>query len=131
MGLLAYILETFAFGTYSSAPIGHKDGLLKNFNKDDLLSMVTYYWMTNSISSSIRLYRAHFLGKTDDLLSVSTKVPVGVQYFKNEVYVYPLCLLKSYFLNLKSFHIENSGGHFAGFENPELSAKDLINFVNV
>jgi len=78
VGLLAYILETFAFGTYSSAPIGHKDGLLNNFNKDDLLSMVTYYWMTNSISSSIRLYRAHFLGKTDDLLSVSTKVPVGV-----------------------------------------------------
>ena len=86
--------------------------------------------MTNSISSSIRLYQAHFLGKTSELLRISTKVPTGIQYFKNEVYVYPFCLLKAYYLNLKSFKIEKLGGHFANFDNPDLTAKDLIHFIN-
>ena len=79
----------------------------------------------------MRIYRSHFNGKARQLMKVKTssKVPVSIQYFKNEVYVYPLGLLKANYLNLKSFKIENKGGHFAAFENPELSAKDCINFV--
>lgn len=56
-------------------------------------------------------------------------MPVSIQYFKNEVYVYPLRLLKSNYLNLKSFKIESKGGHFAAFENPDLSAENFIDFV--
>lgn len=70
VGLLAYVLEAYAFATHSNDAIGHKDALLRYYEKDELLTIITYYWMTNSISSAMRLYRSHFNGKARELMKV-------------------------------------------------------------
>lgn len=132
LGLLAYILEKYSIWSFGNEAIGTKDGSLERFNKDDLLTIVTYYWMTSSISSSMRFYKGFWIGKSNELQQnkVSEQVPVAVEYFKNEVIIYPYVLLKRVYLNLKSFRLETTGGHFANFENPELMCKDFIGFVN-
>ena len=58
-GLLAYILEKYSYWTFDfqSEILNSKDGNLNKFDKDELLTIVTIYWMTSSISSSIRYYR--------------------------------------------------------------------------
>jgi hypothetical protein len=86
--------------------------------------------MTNSISSSMRFYRTHWMGLAQEMGKYKVEVPTAVQLFKNEVVFYPLAILKNFYLNITSYHIELKGGHFASFENPELSAKDFVSFVN-
>lgn len=111
--------------------IGTKDALLEKLGKDRLLTILTHYWMTNTISSSMRFYKSYWSGLAQKItaLKVPETVPVGVHYFKNEVTFYPLALVERFYPNLQSYHIEKSGGHFANFENPDLTAKDFVDFV--
>lgn len=86
--------------------------------------------MTNSISSSIRFYRTYWYGKAIELENYKITVPLGVQRFKREISFIPTVVLNKFYLNVKRYTIESVGGHFASFENPELTARDFIEFVN-
>ena len=135
---MAYILEKYSIGTFGFGnTFGIKSGKLeKAFTNDELLTIITYYWMTNTITSSCRFYRTNMLQlvgswpKTEiSDYKISAQVPVGVQYFANEVWTYPKALLEKNYLNLKRFNIVNNGGHFAALENPKASADDFIQFI--
>lgn len=55
VGLAAYILEKFSTWTstdYKSLP----DGGLSRFKIDELLDNVMIYWVTNSMTTAMRLY---------------------------------------------------------------------------
>jgi len=59
MGLAAYILEKFSSWTnleWMSKP----DGGLNYFNLDELLDNVMMYWVTNSATTSARIYAEFF-----------------------------------------------------------------------
>ncbi len=137
VGLLGYILEKYAAGSFGFKKIlGLKDGGLESFNRDDLLTIITHYWMTNTITSSCRLYRSYVYAAVGDYpkneissYKTTNKVPIAVQYFKNEVTNIPYGYLKKRYLNLKRFNIMSKGGHFASFENPILSAQDFVEFI--
>lgn len=63
VGLAAYILEKFSTWTdrsWRSLP----DGGLENLDKVELLDNIMIYWLTNSITTSIRLYKEFF---SDDI----------------------------------------------------------------
>jgi microsomal epoxide hydrolase len=131
---MAYILEKYSLGTFAETKDGLKDGGLEAYEKDDLLTIVTLYWMTNTITSSIRFYKNSVV-PLDSMRNIIKKshipqqVPVAVHYFKHEVGQIPYKVAKSVYPNLKSFNLVSFGGHFASFENPELSADDIIEFV--
>jgi len=55
LGLAAYILEKFSTWTRPSWS-SLKDGGLSNWNLDELLDNLMIYWVTNSITSSMRFY---------------------------------------------------------------------------
>ena len=134
---MAYLIEKYSLATFGFDLDSITNGNLNPpFTRDELLTIVTFYWMTNTITPSIRYYRTNIQSSfkpwpkseiTD--YKVSNKVPVSVQYFKNEVWSFPFVLLQKTFLNLKRFKIESSGGHFAGFENPKITADSFIDFV--
>ena len=136
-GLLSYVIEKYSIGTFGfDLNEITKGNLNPPFTKDELLTIITYYWMTNTITSSMRLYKSNTQQvfaewpKTEIIdYKVSNKVPVSIQYFKNEVWSYPYALLQKYYLNLKEFSINSKGGHFAGFENPKATADSFISFV--
>lgn len=61
-GLAAYILEKFS--TWTDSNNKHlPDGGLSKYNIDELLDNVMIYWITGSMTTSMRLY-AEFASKT-------------------------------------------------------------------
>ncbi|RNA14864.1 epoxide hydrolase 1 [Brachionus plicatilis] len=139
-GLMAYILEKYSSWTFRRTDqiSGVKDGGLKNFKKDDLLTICTLYWMTNSITSSMRYYAnsvsamLEYREKNLDLfnLPISEKIPVAVQMNINDIFVTPFWFVKTRYQGLIRYNIFEDGGHFAAFQNPQTTAEDLIDFVN-
>lgn len=140
VGLLAYILEKYSSWTFDfeTEISGVRTGGLEKLNKDDLLTIITIYWMSNTISSSVRFYKASlatlFTDKWPHRLMPDARLPqevaVGVQYFNNELFLQPKKIIELRYPNLKRFDIVKNGGHFGAFENPKISASDFIEFIN-
>lgn len=136
---MAYILEKYSGWSFDfeSQVNGKKDGGLNTFNKDDLLSIVTIYWMTNSISSSVRYYKVNIdagfvnAGFRKEIFNaiVPSQLPVGFQLSVNEVMVTPSRVAQMRFPNMVQFKIVDTMGHFAAFHNPQMTAINFVKFV--
>lgn len=59
-GLAAYILEKFSTWTNPEYRFREDGGLLEKFTLDELLDNLMVYWVTNSITTSQRLYAENF-----------------------------------------------------------------------
>ncbi|KAM4694678.1 epoxide hydrolase 1 [Discoglossus pictus] len=131
VGLAAYILEKFSTWTDSEF-LDHEDGgLERKFSLDDLLTNVMIYWLTGSIVSSMRFYKEN-VGKGVGVAKhekVPVKVPTGVASFPNELVHCPLYWAKQKYVNIISFNYMPRGGHFGAFEEPEILADDIRQFV--
>lgn len=130
-GLAAYILEKFSTWTIPEGP-NYPDGLLtKKFNFDQLLTNVMVYYVTNSITSSVRFYkewaRNSYQRETEQ---VKVQVPSGYAAFPNEIFTIPENFIRHGFTNLVSYSDMERGGHFGAFEEPLLLAKDVWKFVD-
>jgi pimeloyl-ACP methyl ester carboxylesterase len=96
--------------------------------RDDVLDNFTLYWLTNSATSSARIY---WENRGQELISAGSQktdqisVPVAVTVFPDEVYRPPLTWAKRAFRNLVYYHLADKGGHFAAWEHPELFAEEL------
>lgn len=141
VGLLAYILEKYSSWTfdYEKEIVNKRDGNLNKFEKDDLLTIVTVYWMSNSITSSMRLYKATALQMASaDKQAPRTKiahsnvphtVSVAVQLPANEIFVVPSRSVQNRYVNLKRYTILENAGHFAAFQMPKSVANDFVQFI--
>ena len=139
VGLLAYILEKYYAWSFDfeTQIAGKKGANLDSFDRDELLTIITVYWMTNTISSSVRYYKCYFeLFKKEWPLSkiARAKVPdtvaVAVHTFMHELVLVPEKIVKLRYPGLTQYNIGEDGGHFAAFQNPKLTATDFIGFVN-
>ncbi|WP_309643298.1 epoxide hydrolase [Phenylobacterium sp.] len=96
--------------------------------RDDVLDNFTLYWLTNSASSSARIY---WENRGQELISAGSQktdqisVPVAVTVFPDEVYRPPRTWAKRAFRKLVYFQPGEKGGHFAAWEYPELFAAEL------
>lgn len=69
LGLAAYVLEKFAtFATVDNVDFSGKK-LLELFTKDELLTDVSIYWFTGTITSSARFYKEGSGGPQGDFLT--------------------------------------------------------------
>jgi pimeloyl-ACP methyl ester carboxylesterase len=96
--------------------------------KDDFLDNVTLYWLTNSATSSARLYwetsgQSVLLAAAQKTTEIS--LPVAVTVFPEEVYRAPETWARRAYRNLIYFNEVKKGGHFAAWEEPELLAAEL------
>jgi pimeloyl-ACP methyl ester carboxylesterase len=97
-------------------------------SKDDFLDNVTLYWLTNSATSSARLYwetsgQSVLLAAAQRTAEIS--LPVAITVFPDEVYRAPETWAKRAYRNLIYFNEADKGGHFAAWEQPELFATEL------
>jgi pimeloyl-ACP methyl ester carboxylesterase len=96
--------------------------------KDDVLDDFTLYWLTNSASSSARLY---WENKGRGVISATAQktadisMPVAITVFPDDVYRAPESWARRAFHNLIYFHEVDKGGHFAAWEQPQLFAEEL------
>ncbi|KAH8254317.1 hypothetical protein KR032_009456 [Drosophila birchii] len=130
-GLAAYILEKFSTWTnlkYRDLPDG---GLTKRFTYDQLLDNVMIYYVTNSITTSMRLY-AESMNKAQLALEVD-RLPIlaksGCTRFAHEIIHSPDAVLANKFPNLVHSTHHPDGGHFPAFELPQQMYEDFIVFV--
>ncbi|XP_068088964.1 epoxide hydrolase 1 [Hyperolius riggenbachi] len=131
VGLAAYILEKFSTWTDPAFRDYEDGGLEKKYTLDDLLTNVMIYWLTGSIVTSMRLYKEN-IGRGIGVAKhekVPVKVPTGIASFPNELLHCPLMWAKLKHTNIVSYNYLPRGGHFAAFEEPEILAKDFLQFV--
>ncbi|KAJ8020962.1 Epoxide hydrolase 1 [Holothuria leucospilota] len=130
-GLAAYILEKFSFWTNPSF-IESPDGqLTKKYELDDLLNNVMVYWISGSITSSMRLYKevAKCFHEMGSYSSAPVSVPTGYASLPHELGNVPEAWLSYVYKNVISYTAFPDGGHFAAFELPKLMAEDIRKFT--
>ena len=96
---------------------------------DEVLDDVTLYWLTNSATSSGRLYWEYGGGRSPALsageMTSEIALPVAITVFPLENYRAPETWARRAYRNLIYFHEVDKGGHFAAWEQPELFSAEL------
>ena len=132
LGLAAYIMEKFSTWT-DPAWRELRDGGLETrtaMDKDRMLTNVMIYWITNSITSSMRYYKENLSSYDTGVANTPVVVPVGFADLPHELTRAPRHQLTGKFPRLVSYSSLASGGHFAAMEVPEHLADDVINFAS-
>jgi pimeloyl-ACP methyl ester carboxylesterase len=123
-GLAAWILvySGFAQWTYGA-------DRQQSPTKDDVLDNITLSWLTNSATSSARLYWEN--GARGSVIVAAAQktgeisLPVAITVFPEDVYRAPETWARRAYRNLIYFHEVDKGGHFAAWEQSELFAAEL------
>ena len=121
-GLAAWIVEKFRAWSDCAGDVEHV------FTKDELLTNITIYWATQTISSSIRGYyeSAHAVASAP---TTRVTIPTGIAIFPGEYLVGRVpreWAERTY--NVQHWTEMPRGGHFAAVEEPELLAEDIRAF---
>jgi microsomal epoxide hydrolase len=114
-GLAAWIAEKYQ--EWSDGELGTA------IDRDDLLTIITIYWVTNTIGPSMRLYREH--GRRP--WNQKVPVPAGCAVFPAETSP-PVRAWVEQFLDVRHWTEMPHGGHFAALEQPALLAADIRKF---
>jgi pimeloyl-ACP methyl ester carboxylesterase len=122
-GLAAWILEKFYFW---SDRRGASD---LPFDIDELLTNLSIYWFTETITSSMRIYREGaadpFVLRPEDPI----RVPVAVADFPFEIHTTQPEERMAAVADLRRWTRFHRGGHFAALEEPEILLDDLREFL--
>jgi pimeloyl-ACP methyl ester carboxylesterase len=99
----------------------------RRFTRDELLTNVTLYWMTETIHSSFRLYFEN--GKAPLQLGPEdyVGVPCAIAHFPKEL-IFPPREWVDCGYNVQRWTEMPHGGHFAAWEEPELLVEDIRSF---
>nr|DBA27391.1 TPA: hypothetical protein GDO54_011549 [Pyxicephalus adspersus] len=130
-GLAAYILEKFSTWTNPDYRELEDGGLERKYSLDQLLTNVMIYWVSGSITSSMRFYKENLTRdfQSSPTARIGVYVPTGIAAFPCELVHAPRVWAKEKFSNIVTYTYMPRGGHFAAFEEPELLAADIQNFV--
>ncbi|XP_041644707.1 epoxide hydrolase 1-like [Cheilinus undulatus] len=131
VGLAAYILEKFCTWTDMKNRDLEDGGLEKKFSLDELLTNLMIYWTTGSIVPSMRFYKENLKTNIDNRVDSKTAVyvPTGLAAFPGELTHTPKSWAEMRYKKIYSYTFMPRGGHFAAFEEPQLLADDVIQFV--
>lgn len=121
VGLAAWFIEKFRAWSDCNGEVE------KRFTKDELLTNITIYWVTQTINSSIRLYYEHKHNPRSFQRKERIQVPCGVALTKEEVDHAPREWAERTY-NVVHWTELPSGGHFAASEEPKLLADDIRAF---
>jgi pimeloyl-ACP methyl ester carboxylesterase len=105
------------------------DDVERRFSKDDICDLLTIYWATETITSSMRTYAAEARDRWRFEPGERIAVPTAVADFPAEITRPPREWVERSFEDLRRWTAFDSGGHFAAFEEPELLAEDVNAFL--
>jgi pimeloyl-ACP methyl ester carboxylesterase len=126
VGLAAWIIDKFH--AWSDC-----NGDLEScFTKDELLTNLTIYWVTQTINSAFRLYyeSAVAMAAQTKIPSKKIEVPTAVAMFPKDIINAPKDFAYRFF-NVQQWTEMPKGGHFAALEQPILLADDIRKFAAV
>lgn len=117
-GLASWIVEKF--NTWGS-PGGTIE---EHFTKDELLTNIMIYWVSQTINSSMRTYAEGAYQQLASGQKVNT--PTGVAVFPGDAPTPREWAERK--TNVKRFTVMEKGGHFAALEAPELWVNEVDSF---
>jgi epoxide hydrolase len=118
VGQAAWIYEKFHAWTDNN---GDPESAL---TRDEMLDVITIYWLTGTAASSARIYFEH-AGIVGANNSGVVELPVGCSIFPREIVPAPRSWAERFFPRLIHWNELDRGGHFAAFEQPALFTKEL------
>jgi len=120
-GLASWIVEKYR--TWSDCG----GDVEKSYTKDELLTIVTIYWVTQTISSSTRMYFENQKNLWTMEKDQKLGAPAGMAMFPQEISKPPReWAERSY--DVRRWTEMPSGGHFAALEEPQLLAEEVRAF---
>ncbi|MFN8628171.1 MAG: epoxide hydrolase [Candidatus Binatia bacterium] len=120
-GLAAWIVEKFRTWTDCHGDVESRIG------KDELLTNITLYWVTETATSSARLYREAMQRGWFPPRGFRIEVPTGCAIFPGEIFRPPRAWVERSF-NVQHWTEFPAGGHFAAMEEPEALVGDIRTF---
>ncbi|HUP60897.1 MAG TPA: epoxide hydrolase [Thermoanaerobaculia bacterium] len=122
----------------SDSPIGLAAWIVEKFeewadprsalSRDELLTNVTIYWITNTIGSSVRLYLESSRTPHRFERGERVRVPCAIAHFPHEAPFPPRAWIERAYDVVRWTEMPR-GGHFAAIEEPELLAGDVEGFL--
>jgi len=117
-GLAAWMIEKYRAWSDCGGDLESR------FSRDALLTQITLYWVTGTITSSMRLY--YETHHESERLSPG-RVPTGVAVFPAEMIRAPRAWAEARY-DIVHWTEMPSGGHFAALEEPDLLVQDIRAF---
>lgn len=121
VGLAAWIVEKFRSWSDCNGDVESV------YTKDELLTNITIYWVTETISSSIRIYYESLKDPLELKPGEKIEVPTAVARFPKDIN-YPPREWAERMFNLQQWTEMSSGGHFAALEKPNELVDDIRKF---
>jgi pimeloyl-ACP methyl ester carboxylesterase len=129
VGLAAWMLDHDADSYEKIARAFLDDDPRGGLTRDRIVDNMTLYWLTNTATSSARLYWEQFRvifgaiasGEKPRKLSI----PVAFTVFPGEIFKAPRSWAERVYPNLIYFNEAEKVGHFAAWEEPELFAAEM------
>jgi pimeloyl-ACP methyl ester carboxylesterase len=121
VGLAAWLLEKFRDWSDCDGDV------YRRFSRDQLLTNVTLYWMTQTIFSSFRMYYEGRKAPLHFERGDRVGVPCAFACFPKEIVFPPRPWVERGY-NVQRWTDMPRGGHFAAAEEPELLAEDIRMF---
>ena len=120
-GLAAWIVEKFR--TWSDCG----GDVERRFSKDELLTNITLYWVTEAINSSFWPYYARYHAPWPIADGQRVEVPTAYAAFPKEIVRPPRSWAERVY-NIRRWTVMPAGGHFAALEEPQALVDDLRAF---
>jgi hypothetical protein len=93
----------------------------KELTRDEPLDDITLYWLTNTGTSSARLY---WENNANNFNAVDINIPAAITVFPGEIYRAPRSWAERSYHKLIYYHAVDKGGQLAAWEQPELFAEE-------
>jgi pimeloyl-ACP methyl ester carboxylesterase len=128
-GLAAWMLDHDA-DSYEKISRAFLDGKPSGgLTRDQILNNITLYWLTNTATSSARLYweqhRATAAAIAAGKKPPKLELPVAYTVFPGEIIKAPRSWAEKAYPNLTYFNEAERGGHFAAWEEPGIFSSEL------
>ena len=125
-GLAAWVLDKWRSWSDSGGD------LIATFGRDTLLTMLTIWWATGSITSSMRDYYDNRWYDTPFELNDVVNVPTAFALFPNEFVAEgePPRSWYERLYTIRRWSVYTRGGHFAAAEQPDVLAADITSFFD-
>ena len=129
IGMAAWFLDhdPDSYGKISRAFLEGKPS--GGLTRESIVDNLTLYWVTNTATSSARLY-----WETSQVVSASIasgqkppelSLPVAFTVFPEEIFQAPRSWAEKVYPNLVYFNEAEKGGHFAAWEEPQLFSEEM------
>ncbi|RPH39266.1 MAG: epoxide hydrolase [Planctomycetota bacterium] len=122
VGLAAWMVEKFRDWSDCGGDLSRR------FSRDEVLAMITLYWVTGTIGSSMRLYREASRNPLRLARGERVPVPMGMAVFPAETPASPPREWAERGYDVRTWEKMPSGGHFAAWEEPDLLARSVRAF---